>query len=499
MDGSSVRQPPPLGQQRVPHAVRLFYGLGAVSEGIQNTAFNVFLLFFYNQVLGVPGRWTGLAIFLALCVDAVMDPLIGSLSDGWRSRLGRRHPFLYAAAVPLALCFYLLFRPPAGLPDAALFAWLLCFSVGVRLSMTLYMIPSNAMVPELTADYDERTTLVAWRYLFAWAGGLSISLLAYLHFFATRGDGSDGRLDPAGYAGFGTACALLAAAAVWGSALGTHRVIPTLARPADGHHFTLRRFASEVREVLASPSYRSLIGAALFASVAGGFSDLVGLYVNTYFWEFTTDQIAFLVYALVPAVLLGTLAARPLTARFDKKRAALGLAGFAIGIGPLPIFLRLVGAMPANGSPWLLPIIVVHAVVSVACVVAIGITVSSMLADVADEGELLHGKRQEGMYTATISFAAKSSSGVGGLVAGLALDVIGFPRGAAPGSVPPGKVAALGLAVGPGLFLLFLVTLVFVARYRITRERHREILDELERRHRAARLEAPTADPLPGV
>ena len=85
--------------------------VGSIAEGVKNTAFNVFLLFYYNQVLGVSGTLTGTAIFLALCVDAVADPLIGSLSDGWRSRLGRRHPFMYAAALPMAVCFALLFLP----------------------------------------------------------------------------------------------------------------------------------------------------------------------------------------------------------------------------------------------------------------------------------------------------------------------------------------------------------------------------------------------------
>ena len=149
---------------RVPLSTQLFFGAGAIAEGVKNTAFNVFLLFYYNQVLGVSGTWTGTAIFLALCVDAVMDPLVGSLSDGWRSRWGRRHPFMYVAAVPMGVCFFLLFLPPAGLSERGLFVWLLVFAVGVRGSMTLYMLPSNAMVPELTASYDGRTALVSWRY-----------------------------------------------------------------------------------------------------------------------------------------------------------------------------------------------------------------------------------------------------------------------------------------------------------------------------------------------
>jgi Na+/melibiose symporter-like transporter len=63
------------------------------------------LLFYYNQVLGVSGTLCGIALFIAIAIDAVTDSLMGSLSDSWRSRWGRRHPFMYAAAIPMALAF----------------------------------------------------------------------------------------------------------------------------------------------------------------------------------------------------------------------------------------------------------------------------------------------------------------------------------------------------------------------------------------------------------
>ena len=483
MAGSSVEQGPAASQGRVPFSTRALLGSGLAAEGTQNVAFNTFVLFFYNQVLGLSGTWTGAALFVALCIDAVMDPLVGSLSDGWRSRFGRRHPFMYASVLPLAVSFALLFRPPAGISHAALFVWLLATSVGVRVSMTLYGIPSGALIPEITQNYDERTSLASWRALFGWLGAVAVAQLGYLVYFANV-NGVDGRLDPARYAGFGLACAFVAGGAVLLSTLGTHHLVAKL-RVGDGHPFTFGRFLGEAKNVFANPSFRMLLVAALFASVAGGFSDIVGLYVNTYFWEFSSAQIAVLVYGLVPGVILSFLVARPLSERFDKKRAALGLAAFAICFGPLPIFLRLLGWMPENGDRLLLPLILCHGVIAVACVVSIGITVSSMLADVADEGELRTGKRQEGMFNATISLAMKATSGLGGYFAGVALDVIAFPRGADAGPVTPDKVRALGLAVGPGLMAFYFLTLFFMTRYRITRARHREVLAELERRNAA--------------
>ncbi len=457
---------------------KIFYGIGSVSEGTKNTVFNVFLLFYYNQVLGVSGTLAGAAIFIALCVDAITDPLVGSISDNHHSRWGRRHPFMYAGALPMAACFLLLFNPP-DLGETGLFLWLCVFAIGVRASMTLYTIPSNSMVPELTENYDERTTLVSYRFLFGWLGGLSASLLGFLVFFAETETGADGRLDAAAYGGYALVCSAMIFVAILACALGTHRLIPRLKPPPEKTPLTLRRFTGEIRDVLANPSYRMLVLGSLFASAAGGFNDVVGLYMNTYFWEFTTREIGLLVLALSISVVVAFLVTRPITERYDKRRTIVVLAGVAILLGPLPIFLRLLGWMPENRDPLLLWLFIGHAVVLVTMVVAIAIIVSSMLADVVDQSELSTGKRQEGMFGAAIAFSAKAASGVGGLLAGIALDLVDFPRQAEAGSVAADKITLLGIAVGPCMMVLYLLTLVFLARYRITREEHTEILRRL--------------------
>lgn len=479
----------PLGdvaREHVPPLTRVAYGLGSVAEGTKNTTFTVFLLFYYNQVLGLPGTLGGLAIFLALCVDAVTDPLVGSLSDNLHSRFGRRHPFMYASALPMALCFVLLFNPP-DLDNTGLFLWLALFAVGVRASMTLYMIPSSSMVAELTPNYDERTSLVSYRYLFGWLGGLLVSQLGYLVYLAPSDTFADGRFDPSAYGDFALACGAIIVVAILCSSAGTHHLIPRLKPPPDPEALSWGRFSREVRGVVANRSFRMLIAAGLFASAAAGFSDVVGLYVSTFFWEFTAAQLAILVYGLVIAVLIAFVSARPLTQLFDKKSACLAMAVVAVAVAPLPIFLRLLGFMPPNGHPALLPVIFVHQTFVITLVVTIGIVVGSMIADLVDESELATHKRQEGMFASTIAFTGKATSGLGGLLAGLALDAIAFPRQVEAASVPPEKVYALGLAVGPGLMLLYLATLFFLSRYELTRARHLEILAELETRRELAR------------
>lgn len=459
--------------------------MGSIADGSKTAAFNVFLLFYYNQVLGLPATLGGAAIFVALCVDAITDPLVGSLSDNLHSRWGRRHPFMYAAVVPTAVCFVLLFNPPAGLGPGALFAWLLTFAVGVRSFLTLYTIPSGSMLPELTSDYDERTGFVSYRFFFGWVGGLTTAQMGYLYFFAPSATFADGRFDPAAYGAFAVAAGGLMGASILVCALGTHRLIPALKPPTPHGAFSVRRLAEEVREVMRNRSYRALVLGALFAAVAAGFNDVIGLYMSTYFWGLRTDQIAVLVYALAIGALLAVGLARPVMYRFDKKRTALGLAACALVIGPLPVLLRLAAMMPPNGSPWLVPILFVHALGMVTAIVAVGIGVSSMLADIVDEHELNTGRRQEGMFVAAISFVGKATSGLGGLLAGLALDAIGFPRGAEPGAVSERLLVDLGTVVAPLLLLLYLLAVACLSRYDLTRTRHREILSALAQRSAA--------------
>ena len=466
---------------RVPQRIRLFLGSGSVAEGTKNTVFNTFLLFYYHQVLGVSGTLAGGAIFIALCVDAITDPLVGSISDHTHSRWGRRHPYMYAAPLPLVISFVLLFNPPAQLGELGLFAWLTLFAVAVRVSITLYSIPSGSLVPEITSHYDERTTLMAYRFVFGFVGGIGTALLGYLVFFGTQPDGTDGRLVPETYRAYSFVCAAIMAAAILICSLGTHRLIPSLRPPPQGQ-LTLESFFRELGVVLRNRSYRNVVLGLLFASSAAGFNEVVGLYVNTFFWEFSTDELSVFLVAIILAVMVAAPAARPISERYDKKDAAVGLTTFAVFFGPLPVFLRLAGWMPANGDPALFWLIFVHAAIIVSVVFAISIIIASMITDVVDENELETGKRQEGLIISAVTFTQKAASGIGGLVAGIALDVIAFPRGADPGAVADDKVFSLGLAVGPGLLGFYLLLLFFLTRYTITRAKHQATLDRLAER-----------------
>lgn len=469
---------------RLDRKTKLLYGCGAIAFGIKDNGFSFFLLLYYDQVLGLPHAWVGLGIMAALVIDACVDPLIGHLSDHHHARLGRRHPFMYAAAAPVALFYWLLWNPPTFAPPA-LFAYFVVVAVVVRIAISVYEIPSASLAAELTRHYDERTALFAHRYFFGWWGGLGIMVLAYAVFLQPDARHAVGVLNPEGYRRYGLAAALCIATAILVSAAGTHRFIPQLARPPTRPRLGVRGVARELRETLGHRPFLTLFGATTFAAVAVGLQAALAVYVNTYFWELTSSQISVLVVSSFLAAAVALVATPRLGRRAGKKAAALGVSLAGVAIGPSPIFLRLADRFPENGAPTLVPTLFAFNLVTTTLVIMSGILTSSMTADVVEDSELVTGRRSEGVFVAANAFVQKAVSGVGIFASALVLDAIGFPRDARPGSVDPAVVRALGWTYGPALVVLYLIAIGFLAAYPIDRARHVANLARLaERRPR---------------
>ena len=116
-----------------------WYASGSIPGGVLALGTS-YLIFYYNQVLGIPGSWIGLAAVLISLFDALSDPVAGNISDHTRSRLGRRHPYTLGSAAPTALLFYLIWAPPSNLGTFTLMAWLLALNLVFRLAFTFYNV-----------------------------------------------------------------------------------------------------------------------------------------------------------------------------------------------------------------------------------------------------------------------------------------------------------------------------------------------------------------------
>lgn len=470
------------------------YGLGQAGEGLKNGAFGVFLFFYYNQVLALPGTYAGLAVGIALMFDAITDPLAGSLSDNWRSRLGRRHPFMYVAALPLAISFYFLFSPPAGLGHFELFLWLLTFAVLTRGAMTLYHVPHIALGAELSDDFDERTTVVAFRQFFSTFGTLMAYFVGFALFFYASTEYPRGQFREAAYSPFAATVALLMVAAIMASAFGTRSQIPYLPQPRGTPEQLsvpgmMRRMLREMGQALSNRSFAWLFAGVLIVFMMVGVDSALNLHMNTYFWELSSSgNIAF--FAAYPVgIMVGSFIARSLNERFDKKPSVVFGTGWWALCQIVPVVLRLLGWFPENGTDALLYTLVAVKFLQGMGVVQALITFGSMVADIVDEHELNTGKRQEGIFFASVSFSGKFTTGVGNVVGGIALDLISWPRGVAiqtAADVPPETLAWLGLIYGPIVSGFAIVSVWCYSKHHLDRNRHAEIVRELERRHAEA-------------
>ena len=209
---------------------KFFYGFGSISFGIKNNGFSFFVLFVYTVSFGLEPWMAGLALNLILIADALTDPLVGYYSDRLRSRWGRRHPFMYAAAIPVTLSYYFLWVPPADLTQWQLFTYLLVCATIIRVFITFYEVPSVALGPELTDSYVDRTSLMSYRYFFGWFGGLTTYNLVWW-VFEDKYEG--GRTNPELWAEYGLIAALLIFLGIIVTSLGTHRHIPDLIEPPE--------------------------------------------------------------------------------------------------------------------------------------------------------------------------------------------------------------------------------------------------------------------------
>jgi glycoside/pentoside/hexuronide:cation symporter, GPH family len=462
---------------------KFVYGFGTVAYGIKDNGFNFLLLIFYNQLLGLPAQWVGLAIMIALIVDGFIDPLIGHASDRFHSRLGRRHPFMYASALPCALVFYLLWNPPEGLGTGALFGYLLVTAIVVRALIALYEVPSAALLAELTEDYDIRTSLVVYRFFFGYFGAVLMGVIALSVFLRPTAQQGVGILNRAGYHGYSIAAAVIMLLSILISTAGTHHYIPYLRSPPPKRSFNMPRELQEIRAALANKPFLSMIAFGLFSSMALGLVATLSVYFYTYYWQLSADQISLLLLSALVSAGIALIVAPWMTKRLDKKRGAIVASAIALLLAPSPIILRLCGLFVGNGSPALLPILLLLTLAVGTMTVVSGALTTSMLADTVEENELRTGQRTEGLYFAAAFFVQKCVSGFGIFLASLVLAWIKFPEAAKPGLVAPQVLRNLALTYVPLIVVLLGISIFCITFYQIGRTTHN---DNLQRLHEGA-------------
>jgi len=456
---------------------KALYAFGDVADGVKNTALGLFLLLYLTGVLGLSGSMAGLASGVAIIVDAVLDPLIGYWSDNLRSRWGRRHPFMLGAVIPFSIAMGLIFSLPQFESPWLTFAAVLATLVALRVGFSCFVLPYAALGAEVARDYTERSVLMTFRNFFNNCGVILVLVLGYSVFLTDKA----AFLSHDAYIPFGWTCAGIIFVAVLVSCASSWRLRHLMHEVKPHGAGASSRVFGDFLDIFRNPSFVILFTTVLTFWISQGAAASLTNHALLYFWKLPPEIIQFIPLGTIVGNIIGIPVVGLLLRRYEKSViSAVGL-GIFCACQAIPASLYLFGLVPDAAVPFLLwGFQFVIGIVSTCVLVTFG----SMMMDAADEHEYLFGVRREGLYFAGLVFSVKAAVGGGFIVAGVALDLIGFSQGVATkaDAVPADTLTLLGVIAGPGAAIISALSVSILLRYRLGKEKLHAIQRELEAR-----------------
>lgn len=480
--------------ERVPLFTKIIYGTGDWGMAAFNTLRQIFYAIFLTDVVGLDPRLASFGAFIGVIWDAINDPLVGVISDKLRTRWGRRRPFLLIFAIPYGLAFLLLWwAPPWENQILLMFYIMIAYAISDTFQ-TLVIVPFHALTPEMTADYDERTSLASYRMFFNFLASLAAGVAAPM---IVDGVLAGGGTQQQGY---------LLVAAIFGA---------TSALPYLAIFFAVRE-KTPVETKPEMVSFREMLRKA-WRNVP--FRYATALYMLN--WV-TFDLISavfpfFLVYWVAQGDLLYTVPGIGLPI----ESAALGaMAVIAVPILPAWSWLAQTwGKRPAYMVAvafWMLILIVAIFLppmrIGLAMILAVlmGFSYSAahmlpdaIFPDVIDWDELHTGERHEGIYYGAKNFIRKLTTAFAIFITLQVLGWLGYqspPESATTFAQPPSVLLGIRVLMGPVASLLLVALLIVTWRYPLNRSRYERVQSLLVRRRRTAKRgdQSLSGAPAPG-
>ena len=472
---------------QVSNSTLFLHSAGSGVVGIKNVIFGTWVLLYYNQVLGLEPYLASIALGISLFFDAVSDPLVGVWSDRFKSRLGRRHPFIYASIIPLAFCIWLLFVPPSSYEQTYLFFKLLILTICIRLAITFFETPRAALGPELTKDYDRRNTLNAMGLFFGYGGAILVGFVMLEYFLPETSGymGSRAYLNPEGYEKLAYFAGFLTLILGFIAASSTHKHIKDLHAVPEKIKIDVKQILQEVIETLSNKSWLMIFFGGCLYALFLGLNTGVGNYISIYFWEWTPSDISIFPIAGGAAAIVGAIIAVIISQGREKKNIALFALSATVLISYIPFVLRLIDpyfevqTFPKNGSDALWWIMISHQCITDVLSVMGWVILISMVFDVVEDSQKKTGRRDEGLFLAGPGLFQKVFSGFGVFILGFVLQFLGFNNTEATiqeMQEPVNNLVLFICIIGP---ILNIGGLTFIYFYTITRDEYESAVKDL--------------------
>lgn len=439
-------------KESLPLKTKLLFSTGDLSTSIPLTILMFFQLFFMTDVAGLRPDLAGWAIAIGKIWDSINDPLFGLISDGIRSRFGRRRVVLLFGAVPLGITFALMWIVPPfdqiGLMLYYAFIFILFDS-----TFTFIHVSYNSLTPEMTRDYDERSSLNGYRMVFSIGGGIAAIILATVLGWTAISKGDQFLILGVGLG----AISILPPLLVFAVTRSRDRADQPDALPA----------GRAIRETLANRPFWRVMGLYMFSWTTASLLSAILVYFASYYLMVPDQANYFVLTAQVAGILFIPVTVW-LARRLDKRRAfIIGMAAWTLvqaGIALLNpdqvlaayalAFLSGIGIASVYVIPW------------------------AMIPDIIEMDELKTGRRREGSYYAFASFFQKLGTGAALWAMGQTLALTGYitPTTEVPVPIQPaGAVTAIRLAMGLVPVVFLTISILFAWGYPITRQLHAEM------------------------
>ena len=449
-----------LANEKLPRLTKFLYGAGDLGFSLTDTTIGVLFAIFLTDVVGLKPGLAAIAVFIGRSWDYINDPIIGHISDRTRSKWGRRRPFLLFGFLPFFIAFSMLWwKPPISAPVGLAFYYGLAYLLFDTAATFVYM-PYYCLTPELTEDYDERTTLTSYRMAFSILGSL-IAFTVPLAIIGVMRPENSGRVFQVGI-GLGLISALPLLLTFAGTrerrehiSLEQPRLRESLAAAAKNRPFV---FAS---------------GIFLFTWTAVEIVQGMLLFFLKYYMrlEEQSDVIAGVIF--ITALL--TLPLWEKAARIWDKRVT-----YIVGM----VFLSVVLITLTVISPGLgLPLIMTLAALAGIGVGAIHVLPWAIIPDAIEWDELVTGQRHEGVFYSLVTLFRKISSSIAIPLSLLVLEWSGYISNATNQTLSATR--AIRAMMGPIPSLLLLAGIIFALVYPLGREKHREVRTQLALRQEA--------------
>lgn len=439
---------------------KLMYGAGDIGFSLTSTILGLFFLLFMIDVVGLRPLIAGIPILIGKIWDFVNDPIFGYLSDRTRTRWGRRRPYLLFGALPLAFTFTMLWYRPGFESTGALVAYYSVAYIIFEASATLLYMPYFALTPELTSDYDERTSLTTYRMFFSILG----SLLAFTLPSVLVGGFSPENASKVLY--MGAIFGLMSALPMFVTFFGTEE-------REDFRELKKPTLWESIKSVWKNVPFRYGLGIFLATWISVDIlQSILAFYVKYVIEREAQNTI------IMGSIFVVAIFALPIwnwvSKRWSKRYAYMfGIAFWAV------VQLVLMNLTPDTS---LVVILTLCALAGVG-VAAAHVLPWAILPDAIEWYEYQTGERHEGMFYSVTTLARKITSAISIPLIGPILEITGYQANAPHQNQQ--AIQGIKMIIGPIPAVLLVIGIIVAYKYPLDRDEFLSIVEKLKQRRAA--------------